>query len=153
MDLFQDLKNSFLSQNVDLEVMIVLCLLLMFNVQMLNQNKRNINLKKINKEQVFVFNVNLVLLPKKQSLLSLQFLLEVISKMFQVLLSIIISIHLWLVLLNLLMVLKMEELQFKYGVQISEILVMTQLALLVPNQSQQKFTIQDILLVRLQIQM
>ena len=120
---------------------------------MLNQNKRNINLKKINKEQVFVFNVNLVLLPKKQSLLSLQFLLEVISKMFQVLLSIIISIHLWLVLLNLLMVLKMEELQFKYGVQISEILVMTQLALLVPNQSQQKFTIQDILLVRLQIQM
>jgi hypothetical protein len=73
--------------------------------------------------------------------------------MYQVQLSIITSIHQWLCLLSPPMVLKMEELQFKFGDQISETLVMIQLAPLVLNQFLQKFMMQDTLLVRLQIQM
>ena len=155
VDLFQVLKNFTLSQNVDSEAMKVLYQLLMFNARILHQNKLSTNLKlKSNpQEHKFVFNVKLVLLSKNQSLLNLQFLLEVISKTFQALSSIITLMHLWSFLLNPPMVLKMEGLPFKFGEQISETLVMIQLALLVLNQSQQKSMIQDISLVRLQIQM
>ena len=140
VDLFQVLKNFTLSQNVDSEAMKVLYQLLMFNARMLHQNKLSTNLKLKNnpQEHKFVFNVKLVLLSKNQSLLNLQFLLEVISKTFQALSSIITLMHLWSFLLNPPMVLKMEGLPFKFGEQISETLVMIQLALLVLNQSQQK---------------
>ena len=112
----------------------------MFNARMLHQNKLSTNLKLKNnpQEHKFVFNVKLVLLSKNQSLLNLQFLLEVISKTFQALSSIITLMHLWSFLLNPPMVLKMEGLPFKFGEQISETLVMIQLAHLVRNQSQQK---------------